>query len=74
MRFWRMCTSRQVRKLIGANPSDDKRAARLNCISHLLSQFDYGDVTPPEVQIPTMAKVDYIRPPMHEQTFVPLNF
>jgi polyphosphate kinase 2 len=55
-------------------PSDDKRAARLNCISHLLSQFDYGDVTPPEVQIPTMAKIDYIRPPMHEQTFVPLNF
>lgn len=55
-------------------PSDDKRAARLNCISHLLSQFDYDDVTPPEVEIPTMAKIDYIRPPMHEQTFVPLKF
>jgi hypothetical protein len=55
-------------------PSDDKKAARLNCISHLLSQFDYTDVTPPEVEIPTMAKIDYIRPPMHEQTFVPLNF
>ena len=27
-------------------PSDDKRAARLNCISHLLSQFDYEDVAP----------------------------
>ncbi|HUP99482.1 MAG TPA: polyphosphate kinase 2 [Aeromicrobium sp.] len=55
-------------------PSDDKKAARLNCISHLLSQFDYADVTPPEVKIPSMAKLDYIRPPMHEQRFVPLNF
>ena len=55
-------------------PSDDKKAARLNCISHLLSQFDYADVTPPEVEIPSMAKLDYIRPPMHEQTFVPLKF
>ena len=27
-------------------PSDDKQAARLNCISHLLSQFDYVDVAP----------------------------
>ena len=55
-------------------PSDDKKAARLNCIRHLLSQFPYTDVTPPEVEIPTMAKLDYIRPPMHEQTFVPLEF
>jgi polyphosphate kinase 2 len=55
-------------------PSDDKKAARLNCIRHLLSQFDYTDVTPPEVEIPEMAKINYIRPPMHEQTFVPLDF
>jgi len=55
-------------------PSDDKRAARLNCISHLLSQFDYTDVTPPEVEIPDRALINYIRPPMHEQTFVPLKF
>lgn len=25
-------------------PSDDKKAARLNCISHLLSLIDYEDV------------------------------
>jgi polyphosphate kinase 2 len=55
-------------------PSDDKKAARLNCIRHLLSQFDYTDVTPPEVVIPTMAHIDYVRPPMHQQTFVPLEF
>lgn len=56
-------------------PSDDKRAARLNCISHLLSQFDYYDGTvPDEVKLPTMKDVNYIRPPMHEQTFVPQVF
>ena len=33
-------------------PSDDKRAARLNCISHLLGQFDYEDVSPDVVELP----------------------
>ncbi|HET7277923.1 MAG TPA: polyphosphate kinase 2 [Dermatophilaceae bacterium] len=55
-------------------PSDDKRAARLNCISHLLSQFDYEDVAPDVVALPTMRQVPYVRPPMHEQTFVPTVF
>ena len=35
-------------------PSDDKKAARLNCINHLLSQFDYVDVAPDEVELPVM--------------------
>jgi polyphosphate kinase 2 len=52
-------------------PSDDKRAARLNCITHLLSRFDYHDVTPPVVELPTMKAIPYVRPPMQEQTFVP---
>ena len=52
-------------------PSDDKRAARLNCISHLLAQFDFEDVTPPEVQLPAMRKTAYVRPPLQDQTFVP---
>jgi polyphosphate kinase 2 len=52
-------------------PSDDKRAARLNCVSHLLAQFDYEDVTPERVALPTMRDEPYVRPPMHEQTFVP---
>jgi polyphosphate kinase len=52
-------------------PSDDKRAARLNCISHLLSQFDYHDVAPPVVDLPEMKPIPYVRPPMQEQTFVP---
>ena len=52
-------------------PSDDKRAARLNCISHLLSQFDYEDIVPEPVELPTMKDIDYQRPPMRDQTFVP---
>ena len=53
-------------------PSDDKRAARLNCISHLLSQFDVEDVTPPPVvELPAMRRTAYVRPPIHDQTFVP---
>ena len=41
-------------------PSDDKRAARLNCISHLLSQFDYDDVAPDVGGAPVHA-----RDPLH---------
>lgn len=52
-------------------PSDDKRAARLNCISHLLSSFSYEDLTPPPVELPSMQEIAYVRPPKHEQTFVP---
>ena len=52
-------------------PSDDKKAARLNCISHLLSQFDYEDVTPERVELPEMKDIPYVRMPMEDQTFVP---
>jgi len=51
-------------------PSDDKRRARLNCISHLLSQFEYQDLTPDPVDIPEKEDVPYVRPPFREQTFV----
>ena len=52
-------------------PSDDKRSARLNCISHLLSEFEYEDVVPEPVQLPEREDIPYVRPPMSEQTFVP---
>lgn len=52
-------------------PSDDKRSARLNCISHILSQFDYDDVLPEPVVLPERKEASYIRPPISEQTFVP---
>ncbi len=55
-------------------PSDDKRAARLNCITHLLSQFEMEDVTPPVVELPRMRESAYVRPPLQDQTFVPLRW
>ena len=55
-------------------PSDDKRSARLNCISHILSQFDYDDVTPEPVRLPAREEIGYVRPPITEQTFVPQSY
>ena len=51
-------------------PSDDKRRARLNCIQHILDQFDYHDLTPEPVKLPVREDVPYVRPPFQEQTFV----
>jgi polyphosphate kinase 2 len=55
-------------------PSDDKRAARLNCIGHLLDHFDYTDMLPDPVTLPEREDVPYVRPPMDEQTFVPQRY
>ncbi len=53
-------------------PSDSKRAARLNCISHLLSLFDYEDLTPSPLTLPPRNPDNsYIRPPLHDQTIIP---
>jgi len=51
-------------------PSDDKLRARLNCISHILNQFEYQDLTPDPVELPAMEDMAYVRPPFHEQTLV----
>lgn len=51
--------------------SDDKRRARLNCISHILEHIHYEDITPGTLELPPRQEnVGYIRPPMGEQTFV----
>jgi polyphosphate kinase len=55
-------------------PSDDKRRARLNCISHILESIPYRDIMPDPVQIPEREKTPYIRPPMGDQTFVPARY
>jgi len=53
-------------------PSDDKKRARLNCIQHLLSQFDYQDILPGPIQLPPLQdQAGYVRPPVAEQSFVP---
>jgi polyphosphate kinase 2 len=52
-------------------PSDDKRTARLNCMSHILSMIPYEDILPDPIKLPEMEERPYIRPPLNEQTFVP---
>jgi polyphosphate kinase 2 (PPK2 family) len=51
--------------------SDDKKRARLNCISHLLSSIEYHDIEFPEITLPTINKDGYIRAPIEEQSYVP---
>ena len=52
--------------------SDDKRRARLNCISHLLSMVPYKDLTPPQIELPPRQEdAGYVRPPLTDQTHVP---
>ena len=52
--------------------ADDKRRARLNCITHLLSRFDYNQEDPPELELPPRQEEGgYVRPPMGIQRFVP---
>ncbi len=52
--------------------ADDKRRARLNCISHLLSTVPYKDILPAPIELPgRQPGTGYIRPPFDEQTFVP---
>ncbi len=55
--------------------ADDKRRARLNCITHLLGQIKYKDVPREKIVLPPLEKVkSYVRPPLSEQTFVPNKF
>ena len=52
--------------------SDDKRAARLNVISHLLSSIPYKRLEPEEISIPDRPGADdYERPPREQFKYVP---
>ncbi|WP_308718841.1 polyphosphate kinase 2 [Komagataeibacter xylinus] len=55
--------------------ADNKKKARLNCISHLLSQVPYHEVQKPEVRLPERVySPDYIRQPVPETMFVPEKY
>ena len=55
--------------------ADDKRRARLNCISHLLSKVPYTDMTPAALELPPRPQaVSSDRPPRWEQFFVPNRY
>jgi polyphosphate kinase 2 len=55
--------------------ADNKKRARLNCISHLLSMIPYKDIKPRPIKLPPrQKKVGYVRPPIEDQNFVPEKF
>ena len=55
--------------------ADEKKKARLNCISHLLTLVPYRDLTPEPIELPPRQEdIGYIRPPMSDQNFVPERF
>jgi polyphosphate kinase 2 len=52
--------------------ADDKKRARLNCISHLLDQIPYGDVPKDPVLLPDRVRnANYIRHPVPADMYVP---
>ena len=51
--------------------AENKKTARLNVIRHLLSMIDYKDLTPEPLALPPLEKTKYVRPPIHEQNFIP---
>jgi len=52
--------------------AEDKKRARLNCISHLLTTIPYEDRPLGAIDLPPRQQnTGYIRPPITEQTFVP---
>jgi len=52
--------------------ADNKKSARLNCISHFLSKIPYEDLTPELIKLPERQdNSTYVRPPITEQTFIP---
>jgi polyphosphate kinase 2 len=56
--------------------ADDKKKARLNCISHFLTKIPYVDMTPEPLELPPRksAPLNYVRPPLNEQFFVPQKY
>jgi len=56
--------------------ADEKRRARLNCIHHLLSMIDYGEIKPPKLDLPPRQAADpkYTRPPIEAMHWIPSVF
>jgi len=51
--------------------ADDKRRARLNCISHLLGKVPYEAIHYEPITLPPINTEGYERPPLANQHFVP---
>jgi hypothetical protein len=56
-------------------PAVDKKKARLNCISHLLSLVPYKEVQHPHISLPKREHHnDYVRHPVPETMMVPAKY
>ncbi|HEY2254360.1 MAG TPA: polyphosphate kinase 2, partial [Variovorax sp.] len=52
--------------------ADDKKKARLNCISHLLGQLPYAEVEHAPIALPERVRnADYLRQPVPASMYVP---
>jgi polyphosphate kinase 2 len=54
--------------------ADDKKSARLNVISHLLSLIPYEEVSHEKVELPPRQERAYVRPPMEAQNWIPVRY
>jgi polyphosphate kinase 2 len=54
--------------------ANDKKAARLNIISHLLDTVAHEEVHHPPIELPPRQQRSYSRPPIDSQTWVPERF
>ena len=54
--------------------ADDKKAARLNLMAHLLSLLPYTRPDMEQIELPKRQERSYERPPMESQTFVPQRY
>ena len=54
--------------------SDDKRRARLNCITHLLDQIPYTDVPRPKIKLPKRQKPKGYKEPTYPWRLVPKSY
>ena len=52
--------------------ADDKKAARLNCIHHILTRVPYQDIQYEHIELPKVNNFKkHVRPPKQEQNYVP---
>ncbi|WP_266182481.1 polyphosphate kinase 2 [Dyella humicola] len=54
--------------------ADDKRRARLNCISHFLSLIPYKEIDHPKIVLPARQKAKGYRAPVYDYHFVPAKY
>jgi len=54
--------------------AENKKAARLNLISHLLSQIPYEVVPHPQIELPPRQERAYKRPPIDSQSWIPTTY